>query len=100
MMSACTALPPKYAMPAARNIGIVSDGMPRERSTEPRELSLRRLHAFGGIKRGEHDALVAGAAAEVSGDGDPHLPLGRVGIVAQEFQQRGEHARLAEATLQ
>ena len=41
-------------------------------------LPRRGLHALRRIERGQHDALVAGAAAEVAGDGDPHLLLGRV----------------------
>src|SRR5262245_41479430 len=56
--------------------------------------------ALGRIERGDHDVLVAGAAAQVARDGDPHLLLGRVRIVAQELDQRGQDARRAEAALQ
>ena len=59
-----------------------------------------RAQPFGGVEGGGDDALVAGAAAEVAGDRDPHLLLGRIGIVAQELGQRGQHARRAEAALQ
>ena len=45
-----------------------------------------RLHALGGVERGQHDALVAGAAAEIAGDRDPHLLLGGVRVIAQKFQ--------------
>src|SRR5262245_16983331 len=65
-----------------------------------RELGWRGAQALGGIERGEHDALVAGAAAEVAGDRDAHLLLGGIWIVAQELDQRGEHARRAESALQ
>src|SRR5262245_33806554 len=58
------------------------------------------LQALGGVERGGNDALVAGAAAEVAGDGDTHLLLGRIGIIAQEFGERCEHAGRAEAALQ
>src|SRR5262249_30479662 len=53
-----------------------------------------------GIERGGNDALVAGAAAEVAGDRHAYLLLGWIGIVAQEFGERDQHARRAEAALQ
>src|SRR5262249_30483064 len=56
-------------------------------------LALRR------IERRDHDVLVARAAAEIAGDGDPHLLLRRVRVVAQELDQRGQYARGAEAAL-
>ncbi len=52
------------------------------------------------VERRDHDVLIAGTAAEIAGNGDPHLLFGRVGIVAQEFDQRGENSRRAEAALQ
>jgi hypothetical protein len=44
-----------------------------------RFLSLQPLRC---IERGRDNALVAGAPAEIAGDGHPHLLFGRVGIVA------------------
>src|ERR1700682_5236290 len=61
---------------------------------------LDRLQALGGIERGGDDALIAGTAAEIAGDCDANLLFGRIGIVAQEFDQRRQHARRAEAALQ
>src|ERR1700719_579364 len=55
--------------------------------------------ALCGIKRRDHDVLVAGIAAQVARNGDADFPLGRVRIVAQEFQERGQYARRAEAAL-
>ena len=55
---------------------------------------------FCGIERRGDDPLIAGAAAQIAGDGDPHLLLGGIGIVAQELDQRGEHPRRAEPALQ
>src|SRR3954452_6673341 len=52
------------------------------------------------VQRRGNDALVAGAAAEVAGNGDPHLLLGGIGIVAQEFGERSQHAGRAETALQ
>src|SRR5689334_5730080 len=46
----------------------------------------RGLQAFGGVKRRQHDALITGAATEIAGDGNPHLPFSRVRIIAQKFQ--------------
>src|SRR5262249_51972716 len=53
-----------------------------------------------GIERRDDDILVAGAAAEIARNGDPHLLLGRVGVIAQELEQRGQHAGRAIAALQ
>src|SRR5712671_7859585 len=61
---------------------------------------LGRLQALGCIEGGGDNALIAGAATEISRDRDANLLLGRIGIVAQEFDQRGQHAGRAEAALQ
>ena len=58
----------------------------RRSDNEDLGLFRRRLHAFGGVERGQHDALIAGATAEIAGDRDPHLLLGRVRVIAQKFQ--------------
>src|SRR2546423_14009683 len=58
------------------------------------------LQALTCIERGRDDALIAGAAAEIARDGDTNLLLGRIGIVAQEFDERGQHARSAETAMQ
>src|SRR5687767_13473564 len=60
----------------------------------------RGFQALGGVEGGIDDALIAGAAAEIARDGDAHLLLGRIGIVAQKLEQRRQHARRAEAALQ
>src|SRR3954471_16202431 len=46
------------------------------------------------------DGGIAGAAAEVAGNRIAHLLFGRVGRLAQESGQRGQHARRAEPALQ
>src|SRR5882672_5875299 len=66
----------------------------------PSRSFLDRLQALCGIERGRDDALIAGAAAEIARDRDANLLLGRIGIVAQEFDERGQHAGRAEAALQ
>src|SRR5215510_16576675 len=67
----------------------------------PNPSSLRcGLQPFGCIERGVDNALIAGAAAQVAGDGDAHLLLGRVRIVAQELDERRQHAGRAEAALE
>src|SRR5947207_492061 len=53
----------------------------------------------GGERRG-HDVLVAGAAAQVAGDGLADLRLRRVGALAQEASERHQEAGGAEAALQ
>src|SRR5215510_13967553 len=58
------------------------------------------FEALGSIERGIDDALITGTAAEIARDRDADLLLGRIGIVAQEFEQRRQHARRAEAALQ
>src|SRR5262245_12444813 len=50
------------------------------------------LEALGGIERSIDDALIAGAAAEIPRDRDADFLLGRIGIVAQELEQRRQHA--------
>src|SRR5882757_3680442 len=61
---------------------------------------LDRLQALGSIQGGGDNALIAGTATEISRDRDANLLLGWIGIVAQEFDQRGQHAGRAEAALQ
>src|SRR5690242_2235950 len=74
----------------------------RNTTTCPRRgvLGARSLQALRRIERRVDDTLVAGAPAEVARDRDPHLLLGRVRIVAQEFDEGGQHAGRAEAALQ
>src|SRR5262249_27927603 len=52
------------------------------------------------VEGGDDDVLVTGTAAEIAGNGDAHLLLGRIWIVAQELDQRRQHAGRAEAALQ
>src|SRR5438445_4422277 len=66
----------------------------------PSRSFLDRLQTLRGIERGSDNALIAGAAAEIARDRDANLLLGRIGIVAQEFDQRRQHARRAESALQ
>src|SRR5207253_690580 len=56
------------------------------------ELCRRRQH-------GLHDLLVARAAAEVPGQRQPHLVLGRLGPLVEQGRGRDQHARRAEAAL-
>src|SRR5690349_24875439 len=51
---------------------------PAMTETLGRRLSLQALRR---IERGSNDALIAGAAAEIAGDRDAHLLLGRVRII-------------------
>jgi RimJ/RimL family protein N-acetyltransferase len=56
----------------------------------------------GTRRRGEHrlgDLLVAGAAAQVPAQREPHVVLARVGISPQERLRRDQHPRRAEAAL-
>src|SRR5229473_284622 len=53
---------------------------------------LDRLQTLGCIQGGGDNALIAGTATEISRDRDANLLLGRIGIVAQEFDQGGQHA--------
>src|ERR1700722_9504676 len=62
--------------------------------------SVVRPHPSRRIERGYDDVLIAGAAAQIAGNTDADVFLGRVGIVAQELDQRGQNARRAEAALQ
>src|SRR5215218_1555089 len=55
---------------------------------------------FGGVEGCINDALIARTAAEVAGDRDADLLLGRIRIVFEEFEQRRQHARRAEAALE
>src|SRR5262252_3904736 len=56
--------------------------------------------ALGGVQRRDHNVLIAGAAAQVARNGDADLLFGRVRIVAEEFQERGQHAGRAKTALQ
>src|SRR6202047_178152 len=65
-----------------------------------RALCRARLLLLRGRKRRDDDVLISGAAAKVPGYRNSHLLLRRVRIVAQEFDQRRENPRSAEAALQ
>src|SRR5258708_35272369 len=65
----------------------------------PSRSFLDRLQTLRGIERGRDDALIAGTAAEIARDRDANLLLRRIGIVAQEFDERRQHGRRAEAAL-
>src|SRR5262249_17543448 len=88
--------------PAVMSAPAVLRSCRRDQAVRARSTRLRRQlpHPLRCVERRSHDVLVAGAAAEIAGDGDAHLLLGRVGIVAQELEQCGEHAGGAEAALQ
>src|SRR6202051_3384769 len=62
--------------------------------------SVVRSHPFCRIERGGDDILIAGAAAQIAGYADADVFFGRVGIVAQKLDQRGQDARRAESALQ
>src|SRR5258705_2023344 len=66
----------------------------------PSRSVLDRLQALSCIERRRDDALIAGAAAEIARDRDAHLLLRSIWIVAQEFDERGQHARRADTALQ
>src|SRR5262249_548523 len=63
-------------------------------------LSPDALQPLRRVERRVDDALIAGAPAEIARNRDPHLLLGGVRIVAQELDQRRQHAGGAEAALQ
>src|SRR5690242_14612546 len=48
---------------------------------------------------GLHDAVVAGATAEVPRQADADLFVARIGVGPQERRRRDQHARRAEAAL-
>src|SRR5712691_1366690 len=85
---------------AALNPSYEEDGWPGPSPAMTNSDHLLPLQPLRGVERGVHDALVAGAAAQIARDGDAHLLLGRIGIVAQELEQSREHAGRAEAALQ
>ena len=61
------------------------------------------LAAFMRLGRGEHrlhDVVVAGAAAEVALEAEPHVVLGRVRDLLEQRHRRHHHARGAVAALQ
>src|SRR4029077_5743096 len=62
--------------------------------------SVLRAQASRRIQRCDYAVLVRGATAQIAGNADADVVLGRVGIVAQQFDQRGQDARRAEAALQ
>jgi len=66
---------------------------------EPSRLRRLRAQPLRRIERRGDDILIAGATAQIAGNGNAHLLLGRVRIVAQEFDERRQNARRAEATL-
>src|SRR5580704_9682434 len=81
--------------------GAPSGGRMRCRRNARSSFLLRhRLEPLCRVERGDDDVLIAGAAAQIAGDRDAHLLFGRIGIVAQELEQGGQHPRGAEAALQ
>jgi hypothetical protein len=65
-----------------------------------RSSSVLRPHPLRRVKRGDDDVLITGAAAQITGNGNSYLLLGRIRIVAQELNERRQNARRAEAALQ
>src|SRR5687768_1265812 len=59
-----------------------------------------RRHLLGRPLDGLDDVLVAGAAADVPGDGPADVLLAGVRVVLQERRRRQHHARRAEPALQ
>src|SRR6516165_7287725 len=77
--------------------GMAEPSRPRRRKSS----RLRRLRPqpLRRIERRGDDILIAGATAQIAGNGDAHFLFGRVRIVAQELDERRQNARRAEATL-
>jgi len=46
----------------------------------------RAFQALGGVESGQHDALIAGAAAQVTRNCYPHFLFGGIGVIAQKLQ--------------
>src|SRR3954468_18935043 len=111
-MRACPALEPTKATSSIPGSAMSSTKRPRPRriagssmrlTDEPmflEPMSALPAQAPRGAQRRVDDRGIAGAAAEVAGDGIAHLLFRRVGRLAQEGGQRGEHARRAEPALQ
>jgi hypothetical protein len=55
--------------------------------------------SLGYAQDGLYDLLVTGAAAKISGDGNPHLPLRRVRIFVEESFSTKDHAGSAITAL-
>src|SRR5262245_51337081 len=77
--------------------GMAEASRPRRRKSS----RLRRLRPqpLRRIERRGDDILIAGATAEIAGNGDAHLLFGRVRIVAQELDERRQNPWRAEAAL-
>src|SRR3954468_7785575 len=68
--------------------------------SSPRLTNRSRIRsAFGDGEHGLDDAVVAGAAAEVAAQRDPHLVLARHRRPLEERRGGDQHARRAEAAL-
>ena len=58
------------------------------------------LQPFRRVEGRDDDVLIASTTTQIAGNRDPYLLFGRVRIVAQELDQRRQHARRAEAALE
>src|SRR5262249_48338254 len=78
--------------------GMAEPSRPRRKKSS----RLRRLcpQPLRRVERRGDDILIAGATAQIAGNGDAHLLLGRIRIVAQELDERRQDARRAEAALE
>src|ERR1051325_3096724 len=111
-MRACASLERTKATSSIPGSAMSSTKRPRPRriagssmrlTDEPRyrePMSALPAQAPPGAQRRLDDGGIAGAAAEVAGNRIAHLLFGRVGRLAQEGGQRGQHARRAEPALQ
>src|SRR5262245_37017796 len=71
----------------------------RPRRSKSSRLRRLRPQPLRRIERRGDDILIAGATAQIAGNGDAHLLFCRFRIVAQELDERRQNARRAEATL-
>src|SRR6266571_7328278 len=83
---------------SARPVRSRASSLRRTRSPIP--LRARRGGGATGKSHSRHDVLVAGAAAQIPGQRLANLALVRIGVLAQERDERHEDARGAEAALQ
>src|SRR5215467_13627670 len=77
--------------------GMAEPRRPRRRKSS--RLLRLRSQPLRRVERRGHDILIAGATAQIAGNRDAYLLLGRVRIVAQELDERRQNARRAEAAL-
>src|SRR5579885_3179197 len=76
-------------------LSVVMSSVVRRRSS-----IVRLAHPLRRIERGDDDVVIAGAAAQIAGNADADVFFARIGIFAQQLDQRRQNSRRAEAALQ